>query len=142
MLPLDFQWIPRYQYADGELALQVDDALCAAQLMRRLDGGWIATLAPYAERFGPWRFRQCSSFEAGKAGIEAWAVRHEALLREQALRAWQRRSRWVRQAARRGDDGRPLPPRGPAGGGAACIPARLPPVAGALRPAALVMAAA
>lgn len=142
MLPDGFQWTPRYQYADGELALEVDGALCAAQLMRRLDGGWIAALAPYAEPLGPWRTRQCSSFEAGKAGIEAWAVRHEALLREQAVLAWQRRSRWVRQAAGRGEDGRPLPPRGPVGGGAACTPARLPPGAAPPRHAALVVAAA
>lgn len=138
MLPDGFQWIPRYQHADGELALEVDSALCAAQLMRRLDGGWMATLAPFAEPFGPWRTRLCSSFEAGKAGIEAWAVRHEALLRAQAVLAWQQRSSWVRHAAARGEDGRPLPQRRPIGRGAA--PARVLP--GAAPPLRVTVATA
>lgn len=44
MLPAGFQWIPRSQYAQGELALTVDGRW-AAQLMRKVDGvRWVPTM--------------------------------------------------------------------------------------------------
>lgn len=126
MLPAGFLWIPRYQYAQGELALEVDGALWAAQLMRRVDGDWIASLAPYAVTLGPRRIRACSSFDAGKAGIEAWACRHETLLREQALLCWRNRAPAVRLAAGRGSDGRLLPARDAVRDKGAALLTRLP----------------
>ena len=80
MLPDGFEWKDRYQYAAGELAL-VHEGQQVAMLLRRADGGWLARLWsnwPLAE---PMVSRQCTSFDAGKAGIEAWARRHEAQLR-------------------------------------------------------------
>lgn len=44
-----------------------------ARLSRRLDGSWFATLTIPGEE--P-RHRDCTSYETGKAGCEAWATRH------------------------------------------------------------------
>lgn len=83
MLPEEFTWEPRHQYAKGELALRLG-AMTVAQLMRKVTGEWFAELSPYSEMFSPLVFRDCVSRESGIAGIEAWACRHEAHLREQA----------------------------------------------------------
>ncbi len=81
MLPDGFQWIPRYQHAAGELAL-VFDGRHVAQLMRKVDGvTWIARLILEGSIHAPVDIRSCQSFDSGKAGIEAWACRHEAQLR-------------------------------------------------------------
>jgi len=75
MLPDGFSWTNRHQYAEGELAL-----LCGqhqvAMLMRRADGRWMARLWAHRPITEPLVARQCSSFDSGKAGIEAWAARH------------------------------------------------------------------
>lgn len=81
MLPADFQWIPRGQYAEDELAL-----LCngrhVAMLMKRVDGEtWMARLDCHQPITAPVVTRTCTSFESGKAGVEAWAARHQATLR-------------------------------------------------------------
>jgi len=52
-------------------------------LMRRADGGWLARLGCHRPIEAPMVSRQCSSFEAGKAGIEAWAERHQDLISRQ-----------------------------------------------------------
>lgn len=84
MLPDGFQWVPRYQRAPpGELALDCN-GLHVAQLTQKLDGTWLARLKPFHALFSPEVARDCTSHEAGVAGIEAWACRHEAHLREQA----------------------------------------------------------
>lgn len=83
MLPDGFEWIPRWQYGDDELTLAVDD-WHAASLMRKVTGEWYALLHLTAVPLGPYRMRACASRESGIAGIEAWARRHEAGLREQA----------------------------------------------------------
>ena len=80
MLPADFQWIPRGQYAGDELALTVGGRW-VAQLMRKADGkAWYALL-----RTGPGLsdevYRDCASRESGIAGVEAWACRNEDALR-------------------------------------------------------------
>ena len=84
MLPADFQWHPRYQNAPaGELVLRCGD-LGVAQLMQKVGGDWYVLLVPTAQPMGPFWTRDCSSREAGIAGIEAWAARHADRLRAQA----------------------------------------------------------
>lgn len=80
MLPDCFSWTKRHQYADGELALLCGERQVAI-LMRRAESGWMARLWAHWPVTEPLVTRQCSSFEAGMAGIEAWAWRHEAHLR-------------------------------------------------------------
>lgn len=80
MLPADFQWIPRGQYAGDELALTVGGRW-VAQLMTRANGkDWYALL-----KIGPGlmddQFRDCESRESGIAGVEAWATRNQDALR-------------------------------------------------------------
>lgn len=81
MLPADFQWIPRGQYAQDELALVVNGRH-VAMLMRKVDGvAWVARLDAHQSITAQVVMRDCVSFESGKAGVEAWAMRHEATLR-------------------------------------------------------------
>lgn len=79
-LPADFQWLPRGQYAQDELALAVGGRW-VAQVMRKANGqDWYALM-----KVGPGLlddvFRDCESRESGIAGVEAWACRHEDALR-------------------------------------------------------------
>lgn len=84
MLPEGFKWIPRYQHAPtGELAL-VCGSMHVAHLTQKLSGEWLARMRPFHGMFTPDVTRDCSSHAAGVAGVEAWACRHEAHLREQA----------------------------------------------------------
>src|SRR5690606_33157725 len=83
MLPDGFEWVQRWQYAADELALTID-GWHAASLMQKVTGEWYALLYLSGEPLGPFRTRACASRESGIAGIEAWARRHEAKLREQA----------------------------------------------------------
>lgn len=80
MLPDGFEWVPRYQYAREEIALALDGEHVAS-LLHRLDGSWYARLEIQRPIDAPLVTRSCTSFEAGKAGCEAWACRHEARLR-------------------------------------------------------------
>ena len=81
MLPTDFKWIPRGQYAPDELTLTVGGRY-VAMLMTKVDGvTWIARLDCHQPITAPVVTRECVSRESGIAGIEAWAVRHEATLR-------------------------------------------------------------
>lgn len=82
MPPDGFEWKERYQYAAGELAL-VHGGKQVAMLMRRADGGWVALLWRHRPFTAPLVSRQCSSFEAGKQGIEAWARRHAERIRRE-----------------------------------------------------------
>ncbi len=72
----------RYQHSQGELAL-VCGGKQVAMLMRRADGGWWARLWCHWPIDTPLVLRDCSSFESGKAGIEAWVQRHQAQIREE-----------------------------------------------------------
>lgn len=81
MLPDGFQWVPRGQYAEDELAL-----LCngrhVAMLMKMVDGKrWIARLDAHQPITSDVVMRPCTSRESGMAGIEAWAGRHQETLR-------------------------------------------------------------
>lgn len=72
------QWAPFTPSSNDPNALFV--ATCeVARLSQRLDGSWFATLTIPGQT--P-RHRNCSSYETGKAGCHAWAVRHmNAILR-------------------------------------------------------------
>ncbi len=83
MLPEGFEWKDRYQYAEGELAL-VYGGKQVAMLMRKAGGDWFARLWTHWPVTAPLVVRDCSSFEAGKAGIEAWAERHQDRIRAEA----------------------------------------------------------
>lgn len=86
MLPDGFQWVPRYQYAKGELAL-VFEGRHVAQLMRKVDGvTWIARLILDGSIHAPVDIRPCQSLESGKAGIEEWARRNEKRIRNRRVR--------------------------------------------------------
>ena len=80
MLSDGFQWIDRWQYAHGELALILDGAH-VAHLVQRINGEWIARLDVHKPITARLVTRACTDRDTGKAGIEAWACRHEARLR-------------------------------------------------------------
>lgn len=83
MLPEGFKWIPRGQYAPDEPALTLDGHY-VAMLMRKADGvTWCARLDCQQSITAAVVMRDCSSFETGKAGIEAWARKHEVRLRRE-----------------------------------------------------------
>lgn len=54
-----------------------------ARMEQRVDNGaWYIYLDYHLQSIDrPLRCRDCTSFEAGKAGAEMWAIRHEARLR-------------------------------------------------------------
>lgn len=85
MLPEGFQWQPRWQY-DTQLTALTLDGVQVAALLDRVDGSWFARLWAHHGIEAPLVTRPCTSFEAGRAGIEAWACRHEARLREEVAR--------------------------------------------------------
>lgn len=81
MLPEGFAWSPRGQYAGGELALTLDGTW-VAMLMRKANGAdWMVRLDCHHGIPAPLVLRQCTGFQAGKAGVEAWAHRHQDRLR-------------------------------------------------------------
>lgn len=82
MLPEGFRWIPRHQYDTQETALALGGTQVAF-LLERNGGGWFARLDAQRGMAGPLVLRDCTSYEAGRAGIEAWACRHERRLREE-----------------------------------------------------------
>ena len=75
MLPDRLEWAPRWQYAEGELALKLDSKTIA-MLLRRANGKWFARLECHWPIGEPLVIRDCSSFDAGKAGCEEWARRN------------------------------------------------------------------
>lgn len=97
MLPPGCQWIPRYQHAGAELALELDGK-CVAMLLARVGGGWSARLECHWPIEAPLVMRRCSSYEAGRAGVEAWAVRHVDGLRAELADPVVARARWERLA--------------------------------------------
>lgn len=59
-----------------------------ARLCRRIGGTWYAVLdqhLPYDVR----RHRDCTNFDTGKAGIEAWAIRHRERLEREVAAKWE-----------------------------------------------------
>lgn len=85
MLPSGFQWAPRWQYDTQRTALTLD-GVQVAMLLDKVTGGWYARLWVHWPITAPVVTRPCSSLEAGRAGIEAWACRHEARLRQEVGR--------------------------------------------------------
>ena len=83
MLPDGFEWCAVMQHDDGERAVKLHGRE-VARLSRKVNGEWFALLRPYLEVFSPYVARDCTSFESGRAVVEAWVRRHEAHLREQA----------------------------------------------------------
>lgn len=65
-------------------------------MIDRLDGTWFALLR-YPGRDPIWR--NCTDEATGRAGCEAWAERHRALLESHAER---KHAEWVAQQAWRG----------------------------------------
>lgn len=66
-----------------------------ARLMERVGGGWYVRLDMHLA--GSMRYRDCRSYETGKAGVELWAARHEARIRaeiEAGRAAWLRTQTW------------------------------------------------
>ena len=53
-------------------------------LMRRLDGSWYATLDAHRGIHAPLVMRDCITRDSGRAGVETWAMRHSARLRQEA----------------------------------------------------------
>ena|ERR1044072_2501128 len=76
-----FKWTHAYIGEEGPETSYRLDGVEIARLTRRVDqeGAWIALLKQHrvAE---PRIVRQCSSFEAGKRGVELWADRHRKRL--------------------------------------------------------------
>jgi len=94
MLP-GFQWVPRHQHASDEIALTLDGTQ-VAMLLGRVDGGWTARLECHWPIEAPLVMRRCTSFEAGKAGVEAWAARHVDRLRGELADPLVARRNWSR----------------------------------------------
>lgn len=82
MLPEGFNWAPRWQYDPHRSALMLQ-GVQVASLLDKVTGGWFARLWVHHPITAPLVTRECSSLEAGRAGVEAWACRHEARLREE-----------------------------------------------------------
>ena len=72
MLPEGFRWHRRYEYDSGPNAVFCGSKI-VAYLDQRIDGTWFARMDN--------RTRPCSSYEAGRAGCEAWVARHQDRLR-------------------------------------------------------------
>lgn len=85
MLPTGFNWTHVLQWDTGPVDCLRLGGSEVARLSRRVnDQVWLAYLNqhwPYEDRRN--HKRVCHSYETGKAGIELWAARHEARLRQE-----------------------------------------------------------
>ncbi|WDS36251.1 hypothetical protein [Pseudoxanthomonas sp.] len=79
-LPKGFRWEYRWQYSKVEDGLFLDSQV-VAMLLDKVGGGWFARLDCQKGIDDPLVTRPCASFDSGKAGCEAWVIRHEARLR-------------------------------------------------------------
>lgn len=83
MLPEGFEWGQAIQWFAGPLvALRLHQTEVARMSQRVDDQSWFATL----DRHLGWHAEKnvkCSSYDAGRAGVEHWVVRHEARLRQE-----------------------------------------------------------
>lgn len=92
-----FNWSTLGAALDGPRVVFLCRSTEVARLMRRVDTGeWFAVLdqhRPYEQR----RRRPCSSFDAGRLGVELWAARHADRLAAEVAAieaAWPAR-RWM-----------------------------------------------
>jgi len=79
----DFRWIKASQHDKGPPTVLALRGEWVARLMQKLDGSWYVRLdcqQPITEALV---MRDCSSFEQGVHGAEAWAERHEERIREE-----------------------------------------------------------
>lgn len=59
-----------------------------ARLCSRIDGTWYAALNQHLHVSDPRRLdRPCSSYEAGKTGLELWLTRHESRIAKELAAA-------------------------------------------------------
>lgn len=93
-----FKWVRITAGLDGpETSLQIR-GYEVARLGQRVDGVWLASIARQLSG-GRGRTRVCTSYEAGRAGCEMWAQRHQ-----EALAAWAaaQHAEWVASQRWRG----------------------------------------
>lgn len=84
---MDWRELP---YGTVKVRLFVSSAE-VARLCPRLDGTWYAALNQHRHYSDPERLDvECSSFEAGKEGVEAWATRHMPRLQREVAGQWER----------------------------------------------------
>lgn len=107
VLPDDFRWVPRYQLAERELAIE-HGGKQVAMLLERVDGSWYARLNTHR----PWtdgvqeQTRACSGYDAGRAGIEQWITRHAERLRAEVAALPARQAMpWLPKQARADEPG-------------------------------------
>src|SRR5690606_6259228 len=86
------RWKPVHITASGPPTVLELDGVAVVRLMDRVGGTWFAVLdcpRPIEQR----RQRDCTSYEAGRAGAELWVQRHRLRLEREAAEA---RTRWAR----------------------------------------------
>ncbi|WP_065627286.1 hypothetical protein [Xanthomonas euvesicatoria] len=81
-LPTGFRWESPFSHIQGPPAVLTLDGCWVASLGQKVDLTWFAMLYRHRSHDAQ-QMRACRSYETGRAGIEIWAKRHEALLREE-----------------------------------------------------------
>lgn len=94
-MPGMFEWCRLFASSDELTVLKLRGTE-VARLVQKVSGEWHAALNQHLPGTDPRRrYRDCRSFETGKAGVEEWARRHsERIDREvaemEAKRKWPR----------------------------------------------------
>lgn len=91
----EFKWTPLNPGYPGAEVLYKLGTTPVARLIDRLGGEWFACLDYHVP--GANRQRTCSSYEAGRRGVELWAARHADRLRAEVNaqhEAWLSRQHW------------------------------------------------
>ncbi|WP_435014707.1 hypothetical protein [Xanthomonas arboricola] len=83
MLPEGFHWTEAHQHQEGPPRMLALRSTGVARMTQRVDNGkWFVYLNYHLLNMDTTaRTKDCSSFEAGRAGVEMWAARHEVRLR-------------------------------------------------------------
>jgi hypothetical protein len=90
-----FKWTHVHANESGPETCYRCDGVEVARITRRIDpDGWVAFLNQHRP-FEPRIVKQCTSFEAGRKGIELWAERHRERLEYEAGRINALRPRWI-----------------------------------------------
>lgn len=95
MAEQEFKWAalnPGYEGAEVLYKLGITPV---ARMVDRIGGTWFAVLDYHLP--GEKRHRECTSYEAGRRGVELWAARHAARLRAEVNaqhEAWLSRQTW------------------------------------------------
>lgn len=82
MLPERFHWQPRHSYSDVADGLFLGTTL-VGMLFDRGQAGWLALLEAHQAPGNSVPTRHVTSYQAGRDLCEAWALRHEARLRQE-----------------------------------------------------------